>query len=119
MCVRILQTSACGECKVASRCNASEAKEKSVYVDVDDASAYAVGDSVTVVTDVSAGLRASLYAYLLPLAIMVAALVTVVLLTGSEGAAALTAIGVLLPYYMVLYFLRDNMGRKISFEIMR
>lgn len=119
VCVRILQSSACGGCKVASRCNASDTKEKRVYVDVDDASAYAVGDSVVVATDASVGLRASFYAYLLPLLLMVVMLVVAVVLTDSEGVAALSAIGVLVPYYMLLYFCRDRIGRKIRFEITR
>lgn len=117
--VRILQTSACGACKVASHCNAAEAKEKTVYVDVGDDSLYAVGDSVTVITDGRAGLRASLYAYLLPLVLMVAVLAAVDVLTGSEGTAALAAIGALIPYYMVLYFCRARLGRTIRFEITR
>lgn len=117
--VRILQASACGACKVASRCNASEAKEKTVYVDVGDDSLYAVGDSVTVVTDGRTGLRASLYAYLLPLMLMVAVLAAVDMLTDSEGAAALAAIGALLPYYIGLYFCRARLGSTIRFEIMR
>ncbi len=119
VCVRILQTSACAGCKVASRCNASETKEKMVYVDVDDSSAYAVGDSVVVVADAAVGLRASFYAYLLPLVLMVVALVAVVVLTDSEGAAAFAAIGVLIPYYWVLYVCRDRMRRTVRFEIMR
>ncbi len=115
--VRIVQSSACSACKVASRCNASESKEKTVRVPVDNASDYAVGVSVVVEADLAVGLWASLYAYLLPLLLMVATLVAVVLATGSEGAAALSAIGVLIPYYIVLCLLSGRMGRKFRFVI--
>lgn len=115
--VRIVQTSACSSCKVASRCNSAESKMKTVRVNVNDASAYAVGDTVVVGANHAVGLRASLYAYLLPLLLMVSMLVAVILLTGSEGAAALSAIGVLLPYYLLLWLLSGKMGRSLRFEI--
>ena len=83
--VRILQSSACSACKVASHCNASETKEKLVEVTTSDASQYHVGDSVRVLADTSVGFRASWYGYLLPLVLMVVALVTVLKVSGSEG----------------------------------
>lgn len=116
--VRIVQSSACGECKVASHCHAAESKEKMIWVKVDNPSDYQTGDIVTVTTDTSIGLRASLYAYLLPLLLMVATLVIVEKATHSEPLAALLAIGVLIPYYIVLYLLRDRMGKKLRFEIL-
>lgn len=117
--VRILQSSACSACKVASHCNASETKEK--LIDVTDALAanYQPGDQVTVVADASVGFRASVYGYLLPLLIMVVALVVVLAITHSEGAAALSALGILVPYYIILYFLRDKIKAKLSFTIER
>ena len=116
--VRIVQSSACGECKVAGHCHAAESKEKMIRVETDNPSGYRVGDTVTVATDTSMGLRASLYAYLLPLLLMVATLVIVEKATRSEPLAALLAIGVLVPYYIALYLLRDRMGRKLRFEIL-
>ena len=98
--VRILQSSACSACKVASHCNASETKEKLVEVTTSDASQYHVGDSVRVLADTSVGFRASWYGYLLPLVLMVVALVTVLKVSGSEGMAALSSLGILIPYYI-------------------
>ena len=115
--VRILQSSACSACKVAAHCNASETKEKVVEVMDADAASYHTGDSVVVVADASVGFRASLYGYLLPLLLMVATLVVVLRTTRSEGVAALSALGVLIPYYIGLYLLRHQLKRKLSFEI--
>ena len=104
--VRIIQASACSSCKVASRCNSAESKVKN-----------AVGDTVTVGANLSVGIRASFYAYLLPLLLMVATLVAVVLITGSEGAAAFSAVGVLIPYYILLWVLSTRMERSLCFKI--
>ena len=115
--VRILQSSACSACKVASHCNASETKEKLVEVTTSEPYLYHVGDSATVVADASVGLRASWYGYLLPLVLMVFALVCVLKTSGSEGMAALSSLGVLVPYYVCLYLLRGKLKSRLSFAI--
>lgn len=117
--VRILQSSACSGCKVAAHCNASETKEKMIEVSDSQADAYRPGDHVVVTADASVGFRASLYGYLLPLVMMVIALVAVLSITRSEGAAALSALGILIPYYIGLYLLRGKIKNKLQFEIMK
>ena len=115
--VRILQSSACSACKVAAHCNASETKEKIIEVQVADAVKYQLGDSVVVVADTAVGFRASLYGYLLPLLLMVVALVAVLKITQSEGYAAVSALGILIPYYIGLYLLRNKLRNKLSFSL--
>lgn len=117
VCVRILQSSACSGCKVASHCNAAETKEKIVEVADVDAETFSVGDHVTVCADTAVGYRASLYGYILPLVLMVITLVAVLATVHSEGAAALSSIGVLIPYYIILYLLRGKLKSKLSFSI--
>lgn len=115
--VRILQSSACSACKVAAHCNASETKEKVIEVQVADADRYQRGDSVIVVADTAVGFRASLYGYLLPLILMVVSLVAVLKITQSEGYAAVSALGILIPYYIGLYLLRNKLRNKLSFSL--
>ena len=86
-------------------------------VTTSDASQYHVGDSVRVLADTSVGFRASWYGYLLPLVLMVVALVTVLNVSGSEGTAALSSLGILIPYYICLYLLRGKLKRRLSFSI--
>lgn len=117
--VRILQSSACSGCKVAAHCNASETKEKIIDVMDADAATYHVGDSVMVMADAGVGFRASLYGYLLPLVVMVATLVIVMAWVHSEGAAALASLGVLIPYYIILYLFRNRLKSKLSFQIQK
>ena len=115
--VRILQSSACSACKVAAHCNASETKEKIIEVQVADTDRYQRGDSVIVVADTAVGFRASLYGYLLPLVLMVVFLVAVLKITQSEGYAAMSALGILIPYYIGLYLLRNKLRNKLSFSL--
>ena len=117
--VRILQSSACSACKVAAHCNASETKEKIIDVMDTDASHYQKGDQVMVVADTAVGFRASLYGYLLPLILMVVTLVGVLAATHSEGLAALSALGILIPYYVLLFLMRNKLRNRLSFTLER
>lgn len=117
--VRILQSSACSACKVAAHCNASETKEKIIDVMDADASHYQKGDQVMVVADTAVGFRASLYGYLLPLILMVVTLVVVLAATHSEGLAALSALGILMPYYVLLFLMRNKLRNRLSFTLER
>ena len=117
--VRILQSSACSVCKVAAHCNASETKEKIIDVMDADASHYQKGDQVMVVADTAVGFRASLYGYLLPLILMVVTLVGVLAATHSEGLAALSALGILMPYYVLLFLMRNKLRNRLSFTLER
>lgn len=117
--VRILQSSACSACKMAAHCNASETKEKIIDVMDADASHYQKGDQVMVVADTAVGFRASLYGYLLPLILMVVTLVGVLAATHSEGLAAVSALGILVPYYVLLFLMRNKLRNRLSFTLER
>lgn len=117
--VRILQSSACSACKVAAHCYASETKEKIIDVMDADASHYQKGDQVMVVADTAVGFRASLYGYLLPLILMVVTLVGVLAATHSEGLAAVSALGILIPYYVLLFLMRNKLRNRLSFTLER
>lgn len=115
--VRILQSTACGACKVAGYCHAAEAKEKLIDVYTTRATTYQVGDAVTVSTSQKVVARALLWAFGLPFVLMIAVLLLVLWQTGNEGLAAQSSLLVLVPYYGLLFLLRHRMRRQMTFEI--
>ncbi len=115
--VKVLQTSACAACKAKKFCQSNENKEKLVDVFGIDGRKIEVGDVVTVCATASMGRRALLLAFILPLAILVGVLVIVLWITDDEPIACLAGIGALLPYYTVLYLLKDRIQRKFVFWI--
>ncbi len=115
--VRIVQTSACAACKVASYCNAAESKEKMIDVFCDSVAAYKVGQQVTVSTSGQVAAKALLWAFGVPFILLMVVLVLVLLLTGHEGWAALSALVALVPYYIMLWLLRDRMREQLAFRI--
>ena len=115
--VRIVQTSACAACKVAGYCNASESKEKLVDVYHADTQNLKVGDVVMVTASTQVAAHALLLGFGLPFVVLVAVLFAVLLITGNEGAAALSGLAALVPYYAVLFLFRNRIRDKLSFSI--
>ena len=116
--VRIVQTSACAACKVAGYCNAAESKEKIIDVFCDTAAKnLQVGQQVTVTTSGTVAAKALLWGFGLPFVLLVSVLAIVLLLTSNEGLAALCALAALIPYYFVLWLLRNRMRNELSFQI--
>ena len=115
--VRIVQTSACAACKVAGYCNAAESKEKIIDVYCDSVAAYQVGQQVVVSTSGQVAVKALLWAFGVPFVLLMTVLVLVLLLTANEGLAALSALAALLPYYLVLWLLRNKMREQLAFRI--
>lgn len=115
--VRIVQASACGACAMHGSCPSSEAKEKVVEVSGSGLPRVAVGQAVTVTATGQTAALALAVAFGIPLAVLVAALAAVLALTGDELAAALTALAVLIPYYIGVWLLRGRIGRRVAFGI--
>ena len=114
--VRIVQASACAACKVAGYCNAAESKEKIVDV-YKPAGNLKVGDAVTVTASSQIATQALLYGFAYPFVLLVVVLVIVLWLTGNEAKAGVSALASLLPYYGVLYLLRDKHRERFAFDI--
>lgn len=116
--VRIVQTSACAGCRVSNHCNASENKVKEVDVfDSDAAKGLHVGDAVIVSASTAIAAKAMLYGFGVPLILLLVTIVTASMLSHSEPLAACLAIGVLFPYYLILYLWREKIGSVVAFEI--
>lgn len=116
--VRIIQNSACASCKIAGHCQTAESKEKIIEVTTPDYADFSVGDKVNVTESVGVGAKAVVFGFILPLALMMAAIISAITaFDTSEGVAALAGIASLLPYYLVLYFLRGYMKNIMGFGI--
>lgn len=112
--VRITQLSACGGCQLAGHCNASEMKVK--YVDaLSPTRQLAVGQPVVVSASLETAWRALLFSFILPLFLMLAVLLTTLIAGFAEEKAGASALGILLPYYIIIWACRDRLERKIAF----
>ena len=114
--VQIVQTSACAACKVASHCNTAESKVKIVDV-MSNAKGYEEGQQVVVWASKDVANRALLLGFGIPFLLLICVLMLSLKLTDNEGIAALVALGSLVPYYLVLWLMKDRIQKHISFQL--
>lgn len=114
--IEILSASSCGSCGIKSACGVSEMKEKRVTVPKPADKDFIVGQPVSIVMSAKQGNRAALIAYFIPTLIII---ILTVLLSNlmKEWLAALVGIGALAVYYVILYFFRDKLRDKFTYEI--
>ncbi len=115
--VRILSQSACSSCHSKSLCSALDIKEKIIEIETPEARAFTAGEAVTVSMAETSGWKAVVLAYFLPFVILMTVLVAAVDITGSEMAGGLAALGILIPYYWMLYILRKFIKKNFIFSV--
>jgi positive regulator of sigma E activity len=114
--VIISQQSACAGCHAKSACAVSDAEDKEIDVSFVNG-VYHPGQEVTVLFRESAGFKALFYGYLLPFTLVLLMLIILFSTTNNELISGLLALGILIPYYITLYFFRDKLKRMFIFEL--
>jgi len=115
--VRIVQTSACSACSAKGLCNASESKEKKIDVFEMNPS-YRIGEEVFLCGSTSMGMKAVFLAFGIPvLLLLVALFVTMRVTDGDALLSAIVALVAIVPYYVILYLMKDKMNKTFSFVI--
>ncbi|MBQ2499803.1 MAG: SoxR reducing system RseC family protein [Bacteroidales bacterium] len=114
--IEILSASSCGSCGIKSACGMSEMKEKRITVPRPQDKEFIVGQPVSIIMSAKQGNKAALLAYFIPTLIII--VLTVVLSNLiREWLAALVGIGALAIYYVILYFFRDKLRDKFTYEV--
>ncbi|MCD8194228.1 MAG: SoxR reducing system RseC family protein [Tannerellaceae bacterium] len=114
--VRIMQQSACAGCHAKGMCSASESKEKIIEVR-DNSHQYTINEEVILTGKTSLGLKAVLLAFVIPVLIVVGTIIIGNISGWEEASAALASLVVLIPYYGVLYLLREKLKRTFVFTL--
>lgn len=114
--VSILSQSACSSCHAKGGCSASDMQNKTVEINHWQGD-FKIGEAVRVILQESLGFKALFLGYLLPFLIVLVTLITVYSITNQQGMAGLLSLGILIPYYLTLYLLRDNIKKSFSFAI--
>lgn len=114
--VDILCKSACVQCHSKSACNLLNSGEKTIQVKTYP-EGLKLGDEVVVEMKKSMGLQAVFWGYIMPFFLVIISLVLYHSLNFSEGISGILSLGILIPYYAVIYLLRDNFQHKFMFNI--
>ncbi len=113
--VRILSQSACASCHAKGVCTAADLQEKLIDASCDRN--YAPGERVTLVGESKLGLQAAWWAYILPLFLMMTTLIATYTLTNNENLAGLLALGILVPYFLIIKLFNNKFFKTFSFTI--
>ncbi len=114
--VRIMQQSACAGCHAKNMCSASESKEKIIEVR-DNSHLYTINEEVILTGKTSLGLKAVFLAFVIPVLIVVATIIVGNISGWDEAASALASLILLVPYYGILYSLREKLKRTFVFTL--
>lgn len=112
--VKIVQASACSECRAKSMCMSSEAKEKLLECET-AGQEWLVGEQVQVFVSEKLGWKAVLLAYIMPFVVLISVVAGLDMCMDSEalvGTIALCATGV---YYIILSLFKKRLRRQFSF----
>lgn len=108
---------ACCSCKIKDVCAAGGSEDKIVTLFSDLAQYFSVGEEVMVSIGRLMGIRAVLYAYILPFMLILSTLLILLGLYFSETVAGLSALGVAAVYYLILSLFRSKLEKDIVFKI--
>ena len=115
--VSIVAQSACASCSVKGACNVTEIKEETVEVVKGKNDKYKIGDRVEILMEKSLGTKAVFLGYILPFILLFLTLIVGLNIFDEEGIAGLLALGILIPYYFALYYLRGRLNNTFVFRI--
>ncbi len=115
--VEILLKEACQQCKSKSACMAFNTQERIIDITCYNPQDYQVGEIVDVKMDTVLGFKAVVYAYVLPMVLLL-----IVMVVGSHFLkhqlwVACWAVLAVVLYYLILYILRRKINQKFKFYI--
>ena len=114
--VSIINQSACSGCHAKGACSIADVQEKEIDI-IPNGKNYSPGEEIAVLLKETQGFKALFYGYVLPFLLVLFTLIIAFSATGSEGFAGLLSLGILIPYYITLYFFRDNFKIVFKFEV--
>lgn len=113
--VRIVQKPACESCAAKNSCSVH--KDKTLLVDVITDRQFEKGEAVVLRSTPHMEKKAVLWAYILPLLIIILSLFITINLSGKELLGVVISLSSITLYYVILYFFRNKIHRKFTFKI--
>jgi positive regulator of sigma E activity len=116
--VNLLRVSACASCHVKSVCGVSESDQKSIEITVENNCDYKAGEQVKVLMNSGLGMKALFIGYFLPFLVFITTLVISAQFM-DEATAGLLALGMMVPYYLLLLLFKGRLKKTFTFSIMK
>ena len=114
--VRVHREASCGQCGARTLCYMGEGTER-VFEIRDFDSGIQTGDQVAVQITRSMGNKAVVIGYLLPFILMISVMLILNAMGYSEGVTGLLSLSSLIPYYLVLYLIRNRLRKTFAVSV--
>ncbi|GAA4804710.1 SoxR reducing system RseC family protein [Litoribaculum gwangyangense] len=107
----------CESCHAKGSCGVSGSSTKEIEV-LNSKDSFKINEHVNVVLKKTLGLKAVFFAYLLPFTLM---FLTLIIASNylTEWMAGILALSILIPYYIILYFLKNTHKRIFEISILK
>ncbi len=115
--IAIMSVAGCASCQLKGACSVSDIEEKQVWVKMEDTSQYSVGQQVTIEMKQSLGTWAVLLGYVFPFLVLLLSLILFISLGFDQGLSGLIALALLVPYYTVLYLIRNWLDTRFQYSL--
>lgn len=113
--ISISSASSCSGCHAEGSCNLSGKEEK--IIEVHGRYDIKSGEQVTILMKQTMGYLALFLGYLFPGIAVVAVLITMISIKVPELYAGLISLSILLPYYTLLFIIRERINKKFTFTL--
>jgi len=107
----------CEGCKAQSACGVSESNDKEIEI-IDNIQGFKLNDTVDVVLEKSLGLKAVFWAYVFPFILIILTLIITTKFL-KEWIAGLVSLFILIPYYFMLFVLKDTFQKAFRISIFK
>lgn len=115
--ISVISKASCVSCSLNNVCSVSDMKEKIIEVDLADLGQHNEGENVTVEMKQAYGTWAVLLGYFFPFLVLFFGLMLFLHWGLDQGLAGILAIALLIPYYGILYLLRDFFKKRFRYLV--
>jgi len=114
--VRISSQSACASCHAKGACSTGDMEDKFIDVPL-QRSDYRLGDYVKVSISKHTGFKAVAIGYIYPFFLVLLSLIVLGAAGMDELQTGLISLGLLIPYYLMIFLFRSRINRQFSFKL--
>lgn len=111
--------SACAACHAKSACTSMDQQERILDLAYSKDDHFEKGEQVWVAMNQQMGLKAVLYAYLLPFFLFMISLIICYQFTSNEVVSAGISLSFILIYYIFLYLMRTKLSNSFTFVLQK
>lgn len=117
--LRVMRSDACSICAAKNFCGMQKESENIITIEDTQASEFNIGEEVDICLSLASSAKAVIYGYILPLILLLVAIILSKTLGYSDFNSGISGIIVLIPYYFVLFLMRNKMKSDFKFKIIR